>query len=246
MFLEYLQPHQVHALECYGMERRSVGKDWSGLTMELIDHIELHGHRPVVAVGHSFGGVLAFWAARRRPDLIERVIMLDSPIFKTTRRRLITLSKELGFADRVIPPAIKTKKRRTNFASREEAWDYLSKRRLFKGFAPEALQGYVQHGLVEQEDGTFTLKIPKELELAIFCACPGRFGPKRIVAPSHFVYAGRREVLRDDDLAWLKKAFAHTEFAEMSDAGHMFPMQEPERSAELIRQIIETGSAYDD
>lgn len=72
--------HTVHALTLPGLE--SVDADRSGITLQ--DHVDAVvaavdgiGH-PVVLVGHSGGGSIAYAVADARPDSIARLIYVDS------------------------------------------------------------------------------------------------------------------------------------------------------------------------
>lgn len=55
--------------------------------------------------------------------------------------------------------------------------------------------------------------------------------------PSYFLYSEKHEVLETSDLAWLKKAFRNTEFIGFPE-GHMFPMEAPEKAANIIKQLV--------
>lgn len=69
--------HTVHALTLPGLE--SVDADRSGITLQ--DHVDAAvddvGH-PVVLVGHSGGGSIAYAVADARPDAIARIVYVDS------------------------------------------------------------------------------------------------------------------------------------------------------------------------
>jgi pimeloyl-ACP methyl ester carboxylesterase len=43
----------------------------------------------VIGVGHSFGGSLHYIAAVRRPELYERLVLLDSPMFGVATRGVL-------------------------------------------------------------------------------------------------------------------------------------------------------------
>jgi pimeloyl-ACP methyl ester carboxylesterase len=73
--------HIAHPLTLPGMTR---GADRSGI--RLADHVDavvravdgVPGDAPVVLVGHSAGGCLAYAAADARPDRVARVVYVDS------------------------------------------------------------------------------------------------------------------------------------------------------------------------
>jgi pimeloyl-ACP methyl ester carboxylesterase len=74
------QGHRAHPLTLPGVgapasESREIGiDDWVGAVVERIDAID----GPVVVVGHSGGGNVAYGAVDRRPDRVARVVLVDT------------------------------------------------------------------------------------------------------------------------------------------------------------------------
>jgi pimeloyl-ACP methyl ester carboxylesterase len=72
--------HTVHALTLPGMESREADRSAIGLrdhvnaVVAVIDSLP----KPVVLVGHSGGGAIAYAAADARPDAVARVVYVDS------------------------------------------------------------------------------------------------------------------------------------------------------------------------
>jgi pimeloyl-ACP methyl ester carboxylesterase len=48
---------------------------------DVVRVLEELGPRPAVLVGHSLGGVVAWWTAQRRPDLVGAAFLEDPPLF---------------------------------------------------------------------------------------------------------------------------------------------------------------------
>ena len=100
-----------------------VGDNWHNLVLELIASVRRQADRPVIAVGHSLGGVLSLLAAIEEPDLFKMVILLDSPLIGSVKSNIVRLAKGLGFIDR-ITPAYRSKGRRVHWSSHEQLLDY--------------------------------------------------------------------------------------------------------------------------
>lgn len=66
------------------------------------------------------------------------------------------------------PLAVLARKRRPSFASRQEALANYRAKPPFSNFADEALEAYVEHGFVDQPDGSVTLACAREDEAAVF------------------------------------------------------------------------------
>ena len=56
--------------------------------------VEAVGAEPAVWIGHSFGGRLAFEVAARRPELVERLVLLDPAILIDPEIALIVAEKD--------------------------------------------------------------------------------------------------------------------------------------------------------
>jgi len=240
--IKSLAPYPVTGVENFGVpEQYYPHKSWEPLLQQLLDHVEARkaaGVEKFIGVGHSLGGVLTVFAAQRYPELFETVIVIDPPIFAPLKKFAIWVSKIFGFADSLIPPAKKTKRRQSKFSSREEARKQWKKRRLFRAFTDQCLTDYVNHGLVPSPDGKgVELAIPVSMELQVFTTNPHRYGNLNLSAPFYFFYSKGNETLQKSDQAWLRKA-TNAEFIGF-DAGHMWPMEAPATVAEHIKRLIE-------
>ena len=89
-----------------------VGENWHNLVAELLASIKSQANnQPVIAVGHSLGGVLSLLAAIEEPEYFKMVILLDSPLIGPLKSSMVRLAKSLGVIDR-ITPAFRSKGRR--------------------------------------------------------------------------------------------------------------------------------------
>ncbi len=236
-FFDFLEPYRVHYINAYGLEKGFKGRDWRHFSQDLIEFIEKTATQKVVGLGHSFGGAVVYWAAQKRPDLFAKVIMLDTPFFHPLKRNAIRVAKWLRVEGKLIPPAKKAIKRRETFISKDEALAYFKTKPLFKNFDECCLRDYVEHGLNQTKQGV-SLLIPARLEYEIFCASAVRLG-KQIDLPNWFVYATQGGVLQPKDLDWNRRYFSKTTFVPF-EAGHMFPLEQPQKTALLIKEIIQS------
>jgi pimeloyl-ACP methyl ester carboxylesterase len=62
--------------------------------------------RPVALVGQSMGGTVAREVARVRPDLVDRLITLGTPLFRPRSNRPIRCPVTVLYSqvDRIVPP----------------------------------------------------------------------------------------------------------------------------------------------
>eukprot|EP00960_Hanusia_phi_P052791 761660-Hanusia_phi.AAC.3 len=60
-------------------------RDWRNMTDHLLDGVHKWNDTssgPLIGLGHSFGGAMLCCAAGRRPDLFQRLVIVDPPMFR--------------------------------------------------------------------------------------------------------------------------------------------------------------------
>lgn len=226
----------VEHLAVHGHDPRfPVGDNWQALVEELLHHLEARGE-PVWGVGHSLGGLLHYHAAHRRPDLYRGVVMLDAPVLSLRDRLAIRLAKGLGMIDRVTP-AGRTLGRRQQFSDAAEARGYFAGKTLFRGFDPDCLDAYVEHGLEPAGEG-LRLRFNPATEIAIFRnvphVSPGQ--PQRLKVPLAMIYGEQSGVVRPHHARLLVQV-PQAQCLSLP-GGHMFPLERPHATADLVRQVL--------
>jgi pimeloyl-ACP methyl ester carboxylesterase len=242
-FFDHLAPHQLHYLPVLGEGVYRIRRSWWPLADELIAEVERLGHPPVVGLGHSLGAVTTLMAAQRRPDLFERVILMDPPLLPWSIRRIIRLISPLGpgCRGRFFPLAKGAMRRKDRFESRAEAQAYWGRKAFFKGFHPPCFEAYVEHGLQPNGQGGLTLRIPKELEARVFATTPHRLPTGPIDTPIHYLYAtGRGSIYELGGFAGTMRHYPHIDFVRVEE-GHMFPLEKPQATAEMVKALVEEG-----
>ena len=232
----HLQRFSLSWIDAIGMDPRYPPTEgWPHLVEELISKLESIGE-PVFGVGHSLGGYLNYLAAVRRPELFRAIMLLDAPIIGPFRGSMLGATKRLGIVDRVTPAGA-TRDRRSTWDSRDDAKAHFRSRKLFARFAPECLEDYVRHGLVEGPDGKLRLKIDPQIEYQIYRTIPHdmmRHLPKLRV-PAFFLGGADSEVVRRIRLARMRPKFR----LRKVPGGHLFPFEHPGESARSIAQALD-------
>lgn len=234
-------------IEAGGVQRfghdpqRPVTNHWPHLVDELIEYIEQqverHG-RPVYLVGHSLGGILSFQAASKRPDLARGVLLIDSPLLGGWKANAVGLAKQTQIVASVSPGKI-SQRRRTTWASNEEALEYFRSKKAFAQWHPQVLQDYVQHGL-EDDQGERSLLFRREVETAIYNTLPSNLNNQLrrhpVRCPVAFI-GGRSSVeMRQVGMEMTQRITRGR--ITMLDGGHLFPMERPEATAAAIEASL--------
>ncbi|WP_314409072.1 alpha/beta hydrolase [Pseudomonas kuykendallii] len=236
--------YPLHYLEQHAHDPRfPVDDNWGGLVDELLHHLEAL-EQPVWGVGHSLGGVLHYHAALRRPQLYRGVVMLDSPVLTLADRLVIRAAKRFGFIDR-ITPAGRTLGRREAFDDAAQARLYFAGKGLFRRFDPECLDAYVEHGLAPSDKG-LRLKFDPATEISIYRSVPhlspGR--PQQLQVPLAVVRGRHSRVVLPHHARSVQR-IPRGEYLTLP-GGHMFPLERPAQTADLLRSLFQRWESHSD
>jgi pimeloyl-ACP methyl ester carboxylesterase len=201
----------------------------------LAEHLvgELERPRVALGLGHSFGGTALLGAASRRPDLFERLVLVDP----------VTPPPPDSAAARLRRPhtnalAAGARRRTHVFASREDARGRWARRSLFAACDPRALDLYAVHGLRERPDGRVELKCPGAVEAAIFesASIDVAAWARGVRAPTLFLWAKRGNFSR----ATYEKLAASMPAGAVADvdAGHLVPLERPDLVVDAVEEFM--------
>lgn len=246
--LDRLRQHHysVHNIDKVGHSSiYPITQNWSFLVDELIDNIERNAQSmnvPVIAVGHSMGGILSLMACVKRPDLFQAVVALDSLLVNRIKLKILHMSKYIGGIE-YLTPAGRTKYRRDVWESETAFRQYCQSRPFFKQFDPECLEDYVACGLSKNEKG-WKLAFEREKEYEMYCTLPhllSVFQQKdpALRVPSALIYGRQSEILTSSDIRAAQKLY-HMRCFDIQGT-HMFPLAYPIECADKIHHIIEEG-----
>jgi len=214
-----------------------VTENWHHLVEEVIYSIETQATQPVIAIGHSLGGVLSLIASIERPDLIKAVIMIDSPLLGRFKSSMVRLAKALGIIDR-ITPAFRTRGRRQHWKTREQVIEYLSERELFKTFTPKAMEDYVDYGLKKTSDG-YELRFDRHIEYLIYRTLPHTLPryERGLSIPTLLIYGKQSTVVDRFDIHYMKKHYGIE--VQALPGTHMLPMESPQEVAHAAKEWLQ-------
>ena len=214
-----------------------VSNNWHNQEREMAQFFEAHYSEPVIAVGHSLGGVLSLSLAAKRPDLVRAAIALDVPVLSRLEAQGLRLLKRFKLMDR-ITPAARMDTRRALWPSHEDAIDYFRGKRLMSYFDPQCLQDYVQAGTEPVKEG-IRLRFDPKVEQAIYRTIPDDLVFKNPFTVPVAAIGGRES-----------KVFSKTHAVRMQKklkvavdwlpGTHMFPFEHPKLTAQAIIQRLQS------
>ena len=210
---------------------------WSRLALDLADVAErilldTGVEQFALGLGHSFGGSLTTVTAARHPGFYRRIVLVDPVVFPP--------NADVG-SSRGSDLAVRTRRRRRRWNSREEARDFLARKPLFESWEPRSLDLYVGEGLRELGDGTVELKCAPEVEAEIFGGAHDidlHEAADTLAIPALVLRATAGDFPRqvyDDWVARMK----HGRLVDI-EGGHLVPMENPGRVARAVLDYCDT------
>jgi pimeloyl-ACP methyl ester carboxylesterase len=198
---------------------------------------------PKCAVGHSFGGVLTSLILGEHRDLFKRAVLLDPVLLTPTMLMGMSVAEMTGISTQT-PLARQARGRRKHWASRDEAFELLHGRGVYKGWTDESLRAYVDHALKDSPDGGVELKCRRSRESEIFSTAPDRMWTLlgRVRTPTLVLHATRT-------FPFLKESIARWQMvngliqAQQVPGRHCFMQEYPEASAQKVRQFLLESTA---
>jgi len=236
-----LASHLTSHFRCVAFDERAHGDtllppgrelDWYGLAADVLAVAEgLALDRPY-GFGHSSGGTALLLAEQARPGTFTALYCFE-PV-------LVAADPPLG-RDRDNWLAARARRRRSTFASREDARRHYASKPPLDAMAPEVLRAYVEHGFADDEGGGVRLKCRPADEADLYETATGHDAYARLVdvgCPVAVACGSRTEGCPPE------RARAHAERLPqgrtevLADVGHLGPLEEPAQVAASVRRFF--------
>ncbi len=242
VFFDQLRAHyDVRALPLHAHNPNYPVEDgWRKLGKELGEELAHRYQEPVILVGHSMGGILSLMAARKRPDLVRCVVLLDSPVVTGWRASALRLFKLVKFESQR-SPAVASTRRRNVWPDMEAAYQHYAAKALFAAWPQRVLRDYVTHGVEPEPSGGVRLRFRRETETEVYRTLPHHLGAitrRPYPVPIGFVGGIDSVECRLAGLAGTKRLVG-SHFTQIP-GGHLFPMESPEAAAQATHEMIQS------
>lgn len=206
---------------------------------DVVAVLEKHFTAPVTLAGHSMGAIVSLLAAGRRPDLVRGLALIEPVILPPSAYAAATLPFAPLVGRYAFPIARSAARRRRRFPDHATAIRALALRGVFRNFSAETVADYVADGFVEDGDGV-RLACKREYEAATFAA--HRHDPwaalQRVSGPIVLLRAEHGSTMSAAAMRKFATMKPDARIATMEGAGHMLPMERPDRA----RAAIETAA----
>ncbi len=240
-----LARHLAGDFRCVSLDGRGHGDsvlppgrqlDWYGLAADVLAVVDGLGLDRPYGFGHSSGGTALLMAEQARPGTFAALYCFEPVI--------VPADPPLG-RDEDNWLAAQARRRRTTFASRDEACRHYASKRPMSDMTPEALRAYVDHGFADCDDGGVQLKCRPDAEAAVY-----------EMATAHDAYARLADVGcpvavscgSETEGCTPERARCHVERLPrgrtevLDQVGHLGPLERPDRvAASMLRFLSEAG-----
>jgi esterase len=196
---------------------------------DVEDVVERVHSGPVVVVGHSLGGIVGMTLGARRPDLVERLVVVD-------------IGPEVPAS--AVAQMVARRDRPTAFDGPETAFDAL---RAANPFAPDdVIRDRVAHGFVESSPGSGTWRHDPLVQVLQAGALDGLWETWRAsTSPALVVRGEHSPYLTSELMRRMVAARPHASGVTIRGAGHNAHTDRPDAFHTAIEDRLGTGATED-
>jgi pimeloyl-ACP methyl ester carboxylesterase len=216
--------------------------NWMDIAHDLIlflDQMKIGG---VIGVGHSLGAVTTMMAAIQRPDLFKALVLIE-PVFLPPV--VLAHLSQLQGVDPYEMPLIKiAQKRRHHWVSRQGAFDHFREKRVFSRWSDQSLWDYVIAGLIGDGHGEFELAYAPAWEAWIYAHPPRTVWDliPQVTKPTLALRGVESDTLVPEAWEVWREKQPEATFIEITDTGHLLPMEKPAIVANLTGEFLKALS----
>ncbi len=211
---------------------------WDDLADDLIHFLETQVKRPVVGIGHSLGGIVTLLAADRRPDLFHSLVLLD-PVFLSRRIYLLKQITPHRFREHLVPLARISRKRRNEWPSFGEARFHLREKRVFSKITDDVFEDMLEAMLIRNEDGQVRLAFSRKWESRIYTTVTSPWKAlERVSLPLLIIRGEESNTITPKIWERMKAIHPKGHFKQVAGAGHLFPLEKPEITAQWVNTFF--------
>jgi pimeloyl-ACP methyl ester carboxylesterase len=198
------------------------GLAWDGFAEDVAAVVDGLGLERSFGFGHSMGGAALLLPERARPATFSALYCFEPIVFPP--------EAPPGPPGQESPLAAVARRRRQSFATRDEAYANFAAKPPLSELTPAALRAYVEHGLVDQADGSVRLACRAEDEAEIYRMATGHGAFDRlgtVACPVTVAAGARTDAVTPEAAAVLAGRLPHGRVEIFGDLGHFAPLEDP-------------------
>lgn len=201
----------------------------------LIKFLEKTQDKPVVGIGHSQGATATAIAAAKRPELFSQLYLIEPVTFTKSQKLMMDLMPDrLKIGQE---PFKSTLTKQVKWQSIDTYYQYLRAHRAFKRIDNDHLYVFAKNSLIQNDEG-YSLLFTPEQELASYFDTPFVNDALKKLNNMDFPYTiimGKPSIFISHKVRKIWKNLVPSKrMIELSDNGHLLPMEAPEQCASII------------
>lgn len=219
--------------------------NWHPLSGDLLRFLSSRGE-PVVAAGHSLGGIVALRAALRAPEKFRALILLDPVLFIPPYLFLWGMIRALRLEYRLHPLVQGALKRRRVFDDLDTVFRGYRSRKVFRYFDDESLRAYIE-GIVRPKDGGgYELLYPPEWEARIYATSLQDFdiwrGLPKLGVPTLILRGAETDTFLESAARLTVRKNPNIKIQTLEKTTHLLPLEKPREVFESAEDFLQTVS----
>lgn len=246
--LEPLNEHlHVVALDMRGHGRNTLPanpknlKGWNTFRDDIVAALNQIAPHGCILAGHSMGGCIATLIAAQRKARIKGLVLAD-PVLLTKQTYFMAHLPFIRALVKNSPMSEGAKRRRSEFDSREQAYNKLKDKRAFKTWREPFLENYLDDGLIKtSDDMPYKLSCAPSWEAACFSS--HRHRPwqafRRFNCPAIILTAEHGSTTHPEALRIIKKDYPDIILRQVRGTTHFLPMETPYEIRDAILDMYE-------
>lgn len=212
-------------------------KSWNDFADDLITYFDQRGFKNVIGVGHSLGAIVSLLAQTKRPDLFSKLVLME-PVVLLPRFYLFQYLP-VSLRRKMIPPAKIAAKRREHWDSKQQAYDQLRPKRVFKNIPDHIFKAYIDYGTKTNDQGGISLSYSKDWETQVYSTTNNPWKAlASIKIPTMIIRGAQSNVLPNTTWEQLNTRLKHINFQEIEDGGHLVPFEQKSKITKVILDFI--------
>ncbi len=218
-------------------------EDWLPFSRDLMQFLDEQRSDPVIAIGHSLGGLASLRAALQEPHRFRALILLDPVLFPPYMVRTWQLVRAFELEYRLHPFIRNTLRRRRVFDSREKLYELYRRKQVFRYFSEQNLKALVD-GLTHPHNGKFELRQSPEWEARIYVTAIWRDmdiwrGLSRLEVPLIIIRGAETDTFWERTGRLVKKRLPTAKIVTIENATHLVALEQPDEVSHCILNFLE-------
>lgn len=215
---------------------------WNIFKEDAINFLKKNDLKNSIGIGHSMGAVLILVIEIQNPGTFKKIFLLDPVITSRFKSILYKILLKLNLIDRFHPMILRTNKKKMIYNTKEEIYKSYRSKTVFSKITSENLSHYI-NSIIEEKDEKFEIKISKKWENTIY-----RNGSLydymiwnniyKVKTPVYIITPKDGEFGHFNYGSYLKRKNNKFINLKVNNATHLFPLERPKKTAELITSNI--------